>query len=94
MNPSRVQREHLNRLEDLPNIGKRMAEDLRRLGILEPSGLTGQDPVALYRKLETLTGSRQDPCVLDVFISIVRFMDGDDPRPWWHYTPERKGMDI
>jgi hypothetical protein len=28
--------------------------------------------------------------VLDVFISVTRFMAGDDPKPWWHYTEERK----
>nr|WP_236943664.1 helix-hairpin-helix domain-containing protein [Jeongeupia sp. USM3] len=28
--------------------------------------------------------------MLDVFIPIVRFADGEAPRPWWHYTAERK----
>jgi hypothetical protein len=28
--------------------------------------------------------------VLDVFLSITRFMAGDAPQPWWHYTAERK----
>ena len=32
----------------------------------------------------------QDPCVIDVFISIIRFMQGDEPKPWWQYTAERK----
>ena len=36
------------------------------------------------------TWLRQDPCVLDTFISITRFMDGDEARPWWAYTAERK----
>ena len=35
---------------------------------------------------------RHDPCVLDVFMSITRFMDGDPPRPWWDYTAERKAL--
>jgi hypothetical protein len=38
------------------------------------------------------TGVRHDPCVLDVFMSITRFMDGEDPKAWWDYTPERKRM--
>ncbi len=28
--------------------------------------------------------------MLDTLISVVRFMDGDEPQPWWHYTAERK----
>jgi len=36
------------------------------------------------------TGVRHDPCVIDVFMSITRFMDGEEPRPWWAYTDERK----
>ena len=31
-----------------------------------------------------------DPCVIDVFISITRFINGDSPKPWWEYTAERK----
>ena len=37
-----------------------------------------------------LTGTRQDPCVLDTFISAVRFMEGAPARPWWSHTAERK----
>ncbi|MFW9615571.1 helix-hairpin-helix domain-containing protein [Aquabacterium sp.] len=36
------------------------------------------------------TGLRQDPCVLDTLISVTCFMQGDEARPWWHYTAERK----
>ena len=77
-------------LEQLPNIGPSLATDLRRLGIRAPAELAGRDPYALYESLCHLMGTRQDPCVLDVFIASVRFMEGAPPRPWWHYTPERK----
>jgi hypothetical protein len=33
---------------------------------------------------------RHDPCVIDTFLSAVRFMEGAPPQPWWHCTPERK----
>lgn len=36
------------------------------------------------------TGKRHDPCLLDVFIAVVRFMDGEPAKPWWKYTTERK----
>ena len=94
MNPSKVSRDHLETLTDLPNIGPAMARDLRLLGFDHPSQLAGQDPQALYDRLCELTGLRQDPCVLDVLVSVTRFMDGEEPRPWWHYTPERKKRPI
>ncbi|MBS1766456.1 MAG: helix-hairpin-helix domain-containing protein [Acidobacteria bacterium] len=90
MNPAKVDRAKVRRLTDLPNVGEAAAADLRRLGITRPAQLAGGDPRALYDRLCVLTGARHDPCVLDVFISIVRFMDGEDPKPWWAYTDERK----
>jgi len=90
MNPAKVDRNRLEKLTDLPNIGPAIAADLRLLGINNPDDLSGQSPVELYHKLSEMTGARQDPCVLDVFISITRFMEGEEPRPWWHYTAERK----
>ncbi len=78
------------RLEEIPNIGRSLAQDLRSLGIERPRQLVGRDPHALYLALCERTGARQDPCVLDTFISAVRFMEGAPPLPWWHYTAERK----
>lgn len=90
MNPLKVVRSQVVRLTDLPNIGPACAADLRRLGINEPGQLVGRDPYALYDELCVLTQIRHDPCLLDVFISITRFMAGEAPRPWWAYTAERK----
>src|SRR3546814_7171550 len=61
------------------------------LGIEQPAQPVGKDPHALYERLCRLTGVRHDPCVLDTFISAVRFMEGAPPRPWWHYTAETLG---
>jgi hypothetical protein len=77
-------------LEQLPNIGVSLAEDLRLIGISHPRELVGQEPLALYQALSRATGRRQDPCVLDTFIAAVAFMGGEEPRPWWHYTAGRK----
>lgn len=90
MHPAKVDRAKLARLEDLPNIGPAMAADLRRLGYAAPADLTGADAWEMYDRLCVLTGNRQDPCVLDVFLSVVRFMAGDEARSWWAYTAERK----
>lgn len=77
-------------LEQIPNIGPSIAGDLRGIGIQTPAALIGQDPYALYDRLCAVTGIRHDPCVLDCFLSAVRFMEGAPPHVWWHYTPERK----
>ncbi len=78
------------RLEEIPNIGKSIAGDLRAIGIHEPGQLRGRDPYALYEASNRAAGVRQDPCLIDCFISAVRFMEGAPPLPWWEYTEERK----
>lgn len=90
MNPSKVDRNRLVWLTDLPNIGKAGAEDLHLLGISKPSQLIGKCPFEMYAMLCEKTATRHDPCVIDVFMSITRFMNGDEPQPWWKYTEERK----
>lgn len=90
MHPDKVQRQRLKQLTDLPNVGPACAKDLQLLGINSPLDLPGKDPLDMYLALCRRTGLRQDPCVLDVFISITRFMDGEPPQPWWAYTAERK----
>src|SRR5574340_583322 len=90
MNPAKVERNRVRQLTDLPNIGPATASDLELIGVKAPGQLVGKDPLELYRSLCRKRGARQDPCVLDVFISVTRFMAGDAPRPWWAYTAERK----
>jgi hypothetical protein len=80
----------LARLQDIPNIGPATVGDFRQLGIHRPSDLPGRDAYQLYHDLCVATGVRHDPCVIDVFLSAVRFMEGAPPLPWWKYTPERK----
>lgn len=77
-------------LADIPNIGPAMVADFKMLGIERPAQLVGKDPYALFDRLCALSGVRHDPCVIDTFISAVRFMEGAPPHPWWHYTSERK----
>jgi hypothetical protein len=78
------------RLEEIPNIGPSIAADLRAIGITQPRHLAGKDPYELYARSNRVAGVRQDPCLIDCFISAVRFMEGAPARPWWKYTAERK----
>ncbi|HMV16937.1 MAG TPA: helix-hairpin-helix domain-containing protein [Zoogloea sp.] len=82
--------EEVRRLEDLPNVGPAIARDLRSIGIPDPAALRDADPWALFACLNARDGVRHDPCVLDTFIAVTRFMNGDPARPWWAYTAERK----
>ena len=74
----------------LPNVGPATALDLVKLGITKPGQLARKNPDRMYAALCKLDGVRHDPCVRDVFASVVAFANGAPPRPWWHYTPERK----
>jgi hypothetical protein len=82
----------LTRLEDLPNIGKAIAADLRAIGYMHPAQLVGLDPLAVYDRLARVMGHRHDPCVLDTLISVRHFLDGEAAQLWWKYTPERKRL--
>jgi hypothetical protein len=90
MNPNKVERSRVRLLTDLPNIGEAGAKDLRLLGIDEPGQLVGKNPFEMYHDLCIKTGTRHDPCVIDVFMSVTSFMAGEPPRPWWYFTPARK----
>jgi hypothetical protein len=90
MNPGKVVREKVRRFTDLPNIGLAGAKDFQVLGFREPSELVGEDPLKLFDALCAATGSRQDPCVLDVLMSVTHFLEGGKPEPWWHFTERRK----
>ena len=79
-------------LEQLPNIGPSLAENLRSIGIHRPADLRGKDAFVLYQKLCAATGQRQDPCVLDTFMAATDFMRGAQAAPWWHYTAQRKAL--
>ncbi len=83
-------RRNIKRFTDIPNVGKATEGDLLLLGFKIPSELANQDPYKLYNRLCEITNVRHDPCVIDVFISAVRFMQGESKQNWWFYTDERK----
>jgi len=88
----RPDRKTITRLTELPNVGKAVAADLRLLGFNRPQELAGCDPYALFLRLEEVSGSRQDPCMLDTFMAVIHFMDTGEALPWWDFTSKRKEM--
>jgi len=83
-------RNTVSQLESLPNIGRAMAGDLRKVGIQLPRDLRGENAYRLYDALCIITGKRHDPCVIDVFLSVIDFMEGGEAEPWWKFTAARK----
>lgn len=78
------------RLEDIPNIGKSIAADLRAIGILTPQQLAGRDPFATYIELSGAMEQRHDPCVLYVLMSAQHFLSTGEAVPWWKFTEQGK----
>jgi hypothetical protein len=37
-----------------------------------------------------MTGQKDPPCVIDVLLSVVDFMEGGNAKLWWEFTEERK----
>jgi len=62
-------------LLELPNVGPATALDLVRLGLFESKALKSQNADTMYAKLCKIDGVRHDPCVIDVFASLVARLD-------------------
>ena len=82
----------VKKLEDLPNIGKSISEDLRSIGIEQPDQLKTRSPLEVFYELANVMGHRHEPCVLDALISVKRFLNGEPAKPWWRYTGERRKL--
>lgn len=79
-------------LEELPNIGKSIASDLRVIGIFLPQQLAGRDPLATFIELGAVMGHRHDPCVLYTLMSVQHFFESGEALPWWTFTGEGKKL--
>ncbi len=81
-------------LEQIPGVGKSIAEDLRRLGITSVRQLKGKDPEKLYQKLCRFRASPVDRCALYVFRCAVYYASTNDPDPkllrWWNWKDKGK----
>jgi hypothetical protein len=85
-----IDRAEVTDLEQIPNVGPAIAAMMRAIGVNSPQALVAKDPYVMYDNLCHTTEVRHDACVIDVFISAVRFMSGESAKPWWRYTSERK----
>ena len=90
---SATRREVEARLCAIPNVGPATAGDLIRLGLTRLEDMAGRDPEELYTTLCRLDGVRHDPCVRDVFAAVVAYANGEEARPWWAFSAERKACE-
>jgi DNA transformation protein len=79
-------------LEDIPNIGKSIAADLRGIGISHPQQLLEHEPLAIYLKLAVQMGKRHDPCVLYTLLAARHFMQSGEKLSWWSFTGQGKAL--
>jgi len=85
-----MKRSDIKQFRDIPNVGVAIEKVFFSLGMDKPIELIGKDPYHMYSDLCRITQKKHDPCVIDVFISAVRYMEGGPPKRWWEYTEERK----
>lgn len=83
-------RSQIKSFQQIINVGPAIESDFKLLGFTNPQQLIGQAPWDLYCRLCKKTKVVHDPCVLDVFMASVDFMNGNPPRKWWDFTKARK----
>jgi hypothetical protein len=79
----------LRHLQQIPGVGKTIAEDLWMLGIRSVRDLKGKDPEILYERLCERQGTRIDRCMLYVLRCAVYYASFDRHNPvllkWWNW---------
>lgn len=82
------------RLIDLVSVGPAAVRDFQVLGITDVEQLIGKSSMALYNSLCVKTGSRHDPCVIDVFRAAIEQAENTNLEwekcNWWYWTNIRK----
>jgi pathogenicity locus Cdd1 protein len=90
----REQGEDRRRLRDLAGVGPAVEADFRKLNVHCVAELARCDGEELYKRLCEITGTRQDPCVLDGFrCAVAQARNPDLPaeqRNWWWWSRQRK----
>src|SRR5215211_6171827 len=83
------------RLRDLAGVGRAVEADFRMLNVQTVAELAECNGDELYRRLCEVTGTRQDPCVLDTLrCAVAQARDSllaPEQRNWWWWSRQRKG---
>jgi hypothetical protein len=85
MNKAKV----LKQFQSIPSIGKAGSVDLWNIGVRSIGDLEGQNPALLYEKLNVLTGTKHDICMLYTFRCAVYYATEKNPDreklKWWYW---------
>lgn len=76
-------------LEQIPGVGKSIAQDIANIGIHSVGQLKGQNPDKLYHKLCVFKASPVDRCMLYVLRCAVYYASNTKHDPqllkWWNW---------
>jgi hypothetical protein len=79
----------LEQLEQIPGVGKSVAQDMRNIGIDSVSQLENQDPEKIYQKLCSFKASPVDRCMLYILCCAVYYASNTEHDPnllkWWNW---------
>lgn len=79
----------LTKLEEIPGIGKSIAQDLRDIGIGSVDELKGKKADQLYKRLCNFKASPVDRCMLYVLRCAVYYASNTERDPkllkWWNW---------
>ena len=78
-----------SKLEQIPGVGKDIAQDMRSIGIRSVSQLKGRNPQKLYQKLCDFKAAPVDRCMLYVLRCAVYYASNAEHDPdllkWWNW---------
>jgi len=79
----------MNNLEQIPGVGKKIAQTMLNIDINSIDDLKGKSPEELYQKLCDFKASPVDRCVLYVFRLAVYYAENTSHDPellkWWNW---------
>ena len=79
-------------LQNIPGVGKSIAQDLRNIGIRTINDLKGKNQKKLYEASNNYVGVVQDKCLLYVFKCAIYFADGGKNKEklkWWNWKDKK-----
>ncbi len=83
------EKDALRAFQQIPGVGKSIAQDLWDMGFRSPRELKNKNPEKLYADFCSLRGMPVDRCMLYVFRCAVYFVSHKKHRPellkWWNW---------
>ena len=89
---SKSDKSALRELQQIPGVGRGIAEDLWNMGFRAVQDLQNQDPEELYHNFCAQKGVHVDRCALYVFRCAVYYASGEKHDPellkWWNWKDD------